>query len=134
MIIVMVIVMVVAMVITIPVAVSVAIMIPMVVVFETAAIAIPIAVIELPILVSGSHPPGTGIRSASPVAFVPFIVAAYGIPIALDPHKIRPRLSRQLSDYSRARRWPNPDTERNLCVASGRTGQRHYAKQKSSQG
>ena len=120
------------MVIVIAVAVPIVIAIPMVVVIETPAIAIPISIIELSALVPGSHPSRTRIGGASPVSFVPFVMAAYGIPIALDPYKIRPRLSRQHSDYSRARRWPNPDTERNLCVACGRAGQCHCAKQKRS--
>ena len=128
----MIVVVVVMMIVAIPIAVSVAIMIPLVVVIETPAIALPIAIVKLPAFVPGSHPPCTGIRGASPVAFVPFIVAAYWIPVALDPHKIRPRLSWQHSDYSRARRWPNPDTQRNLCLACGRTGQCHCAKQKHS--
>ncbi len=65
--------------------IPIAIAIPVVIMFEAPAPAVPIARVETLSIMMGSNPVGTGIWRAGPVSSVPTITAVFRIPIAVDP-------------------------------------------------
>jgi hypothetical protein len=69
---------------------AVTIVIPVVPVFESSAIAFPIAAVIPSAFVAGTNPTCAYIRRTGPVSRMPPVVAACGIPIAANPHKFRP--------------------------------------------
>ena len=102
----------VSIVVTVPV--SIALMIPMVIVVEPPAIAIPIASKKLPPVMAGPSPMGTRIRWTSPIALVPPVAASRRVPVALNPDEIGSWSGRQNSDNTRRRRRPNPNSNGDL--------------------
>jgi len=105
-----------------------AIAIPVVVMVETSARAVPIAAEITAAFMAGSNPSRAGIRWTAPIAFVPAIVAGNRIPIAADPHKVGCRL-RGHDDDGAWRGWSadlNPDGYltfgRNTCQQECRKG------------
>ena len=94
--------------------IPVMIMIPMVVVFNSTALPAPVTrKVPLAIIVR-VNPIGTYIGRPSPVAVMPFVMVSRRIPVAFDPHKIRPRLCR-LNIHDTGWRWCSDlDSDRNL--------------------
>ena len=91
------------------VAVSVVVSVPVVIVFKAAAITVPIAD-KIPIFVIvRPNPASARIGRKRPIARVPSVVPSLRIPIALDPHKFRPRGRWKDSDH--ARRWRRTDRD-----------------------
>jgi hypothetical protein len=95
--------------------VPIAVMVPVVIVFEPAAVSVPVTRVKLLSIVARSNPMGARIGRASPVSFVPFIVVAYGIPIPVYPCEIRAWASRYHANHARTRRRADSDANRNLC-------------------
>src|SRR5258708_36910022 len=85
----------------IPVMVAVPVAIPFVAMLKAAAIAFPVAVEIEPALVAWTNPAGAGIRSASPITFVPAGMSWGGIPIAVNPDKIGARGGRWRNYHAR---------------------------------
>jgi len=115
--------------IVIPVLVSIMVMIPMVIVLQAAAITVPITRVKLLSVMVRFHPAGSRIRRARPVAFMPFIVMADGIPIATYPCEFRPRTCRHNTNDAGTRRWADPDAKRNLSLQCSRPSHHDYGEQ-----
>jgi hypothetical protein len=65
-----------------------AIAVPLVVMVETSAWAIPITAVVPTAFMAGSNPVRAGIGRAAPVALMPTVVAGNRVPIAADPDKV----------------------------------------------
>src|ERR1700747_2641599 len=63
-------------------------LIPVMVVVDVAARAIPIARIEATAFMARSNPARSSVGRASPVTFMPAIVASDRVPVAANPHKV----------------------------------------------
>ena len=103
------------------VAISVAIIavpvaVPMMIVFSRAAIPVPISTKEAISLIARRNPAVAGIDWTRPVAFMPFIVVSYRIPIALHPNEFRAWTRRKNANHSRGRWRTNSNPDRNLAV------------------
>ena len=85
----------------IPVMVAITVAIPFVAMLKAAAIAFPVAVEIESALVAWTNPAGAGIRSASPITFVPAVMSVRGIPIAVNPDKVGARRGTWLNYHSR---------------------------------
>ncbi len=105
-----------------PVAIMIAV--PAMVVFETAAIALPVARKEALSIMTRCNPDRTCVRWASPVSGMPPIMVAHGIPIALDPNKVRARTYRLNPNDPRGRRRTDPHSDGNLGGRRARKKQR----------
>jgi hypothetical protein len=99
---------------------AVTIVIPIVPVFESSAIAFPIAVVIPSALVAGTNPTCAHIRRAGPVSRMPPIVSAYGIPIGVNPHKFRPGTWGKNTNNAWPWRWSNCYTDRYLAASDMR--------------
>ena len=73
------------------VVITVSIAVPVMIMFNAAPGAIPIALIELPVLITGGVPLRSVIGTARPIAIVPSPSISLGVPITLDPCVTRPR-------------------------------------------
>lgn len=124
----------VAMIVVIVIAAVIAFMIviPLMAVFDVAVRAFPIAVIEPPSGVSRADPAGTFIGWATPIAFVPAVVACNGIPVTADPHEFGRRLCRDYGDDTGFGWRTDTDSDRYLR-ASGDTDQKHGKQQNGRQ-
>ena len=98
----------------IPVMVAITVAIPFVAMLKAASIAFPVAVEIESALVPWTHPAGAGIRSASPITFVPAVMSVRGIPIAVNPDKVGARRGTWLNYHSRRGRRANPDADTDL--------------------
>jgi hypothetical protein len=96
------------------VAIVVAVMVPMVVMVKAAVIAVPIAGVILAAFMARSYPMRSLVWRPCPIAGVPFVMPSDGIPVALNPYKIRPWTSRNYTNYARRRRIPDADSNGNL--------------------
>src|SRR6266478_337567 len=108
------------------------VVIPFVIVLDTAVRAFPVTVVEPPSFMARSHPAGTLIRRAAPIAFMPTIVSCGGIPVAANPCKFRTGLFGNHGDNA----WLGwrTDTDANRYLrASGDTEQRHRRQQNGRQ-
>ena len=119
-------------VIAIPVAVSVMVMIPMVIMFQSTAITLPIAYEILAALMAWPNPAGSRVWRPRPITFVPLVVPSDRIPVALDPHKLRPRSWREHANHPRGRRRPDADPNGNLSRRCDRAGQQEPGSQQDS--
>jgi hypothetical protein len=105
-------------VVVVPVLIPVLVVIPVVVMFEAATVSVPVARIILMSVMVRYNPAGACIGRPRPVAIVPLVVVPVGIPIAVDPGKLRTWTCRRNAHHA-GRRWrPNSDTERNLGLRS----------------
>jgi hypothetical protein len=109
---------------------AVVITIPLVIVLLAAVISVPIAVVELAALIPGSHPASAGIRCAGPVAFMPFVMVSYGVPVARNPQVFRAGTDRNNSHSARRGRRPDPDSNRDLGAKHRHAGQQSYGEQR----
>jgi hypothetical protein len=69
--------------------VPVVVAVPVVIMFNTAAISFPVTHKEPFAVVVRRNPTSALVGWASPIAFMPFIVPSHGIPITLHPHEHR---------------------------------------------
>src|SRR5690242_4149801 len=67
------------------IAVPMALAVPVMVVFNTAALPLPVAAVVMTALVARNDPDGACIRRTRPVAPVPGVAAVDGIPVAVHP-------------------------------------------------
>jgi len=67
--------------------IAVTVVVPAMIMRYNAVGAFPVAIEESFSIVARSHPDGAFIRGTRPVAIVPPVMAAYGIPVAVDPGK-----------------------------------------------
>ena len=104
--------------------IAVVVVIPVVVVFETTVRTVPIPGVEAPAVVTRSDPMRALIRRARPVAPMPDIVAAYGIPIAIDPEVAGSGTGRH-NVMARRRRRSNLNADGHLRCGVMRTQQEH---------
>jgi hypothetical protein len=102
---------------------AVMIVIPVVPVLESSVIAFPIAVVIPSALVAGTNPTCTCIWRTGPVSRMPPVVSAYGIPIAVNPHKFRPRTWWKNTNNAWRWWWTNCDTDRYLAASDMRTAE-----------
>src|ERR1700719_799212 len=102
----------------IPVMVAFTVAIPFVAMLKAAAIAFPVAAEIESALVAWTNPAGAGIRSASPITFVPAVMSVRGIPIAVNPHKVPARRGRWRNYHARRGRRTNPDAHTDLRVCA----------------
>ena len=102
----------------IPAMVAFTVAIPFMAMLKAAAIAFPVAVEIESALVAWTNPAGAGIRSASPITFVPAVMSVRGIPIAVNPEKVGARRARWLDYHSRRGRRANPDADTDLCACA----------------
>jgi len=72
------------------VVVAVVLLIPMMIVFDAAVRAIPISAIVAAAFMAPCDPMRTRIRRTRPVTGVPNVAAIYRIPVAINPHVVRP--------------------------------------------
>src|SRR6516225_11352423 len=88
--------------------------IPVVIMFEVSALALPVALVEPLALVTRSDPASALVGRARPVAVMPFVMVPDWIPIPFDPHKTRPWRRRWRVHHSRCGRRPDGDANRHL--------------------
>jgi hypothetical protein len=91
--------------------VAIMVMVPVVVMLEAAARAVPISDVELSAFVTRADPVSSRVGWASPIAAVPNVAATYGIPVAINPDIFWPRLHGTHVHHTRWRRLPNPNTD-----------------------
>jgi len=97
------------------VAVVVILAVPVMVVADLAVIAFPVSLIELLAIVTRSNPMRSRVSWTCPVSCVPLVVAAYRIPVAVDPGVTGARAAR-LNSLD-PHRWRRADShaDGNLC-------------------
>jgi hypothetical protein len=99
------------------VVIAVSMVIRVVIVFNTAVVSVPVTRIITLAVVMWRNPVCSLVRRSCPIASVPFVMIAHGIPVAFHPHARRfwPRGD---NDSHARRRWrPNHDADGNLCFA-----------------
>src|SRR5271169_1454034 len=69
--------------------IAIMVMVPVMIVVNPAAISVPVAHKIMLSIVMRYNPPSSFVRRASPIAFMPFVVLSYGIPISFHPHELR---------------------------------------------
>src|SRR5690242_6388372 len=94
--------------------IAVTVAIPAMLVFDSAAPTFPVSVEKPLSVVVRSYPTRSRIRGASPVSFMPSIVALDWIPIAIHPDIIRPWRHWSNPNDVRRRWRADPDSERYL--------------------
>src|ERR1700741_3361391 len=105
-------------VLAIPIMIAFPIVIPFMAMLEAAANPVPVAVVEEAAFEAGTNPARAGIRSTSPITFMPAVMSVGGIPVAFDPEKIRTR-SRRWGNYrSGRRRRTDSDAHTDLGVCA----------------
>jgi len=119
-------------VIVVPIIIAAMIVIPFVVMVKAAMIAFPVAPVIEPSLVAWSNPTGASVRRTSPIAFMPAIVPAHGIPVTINPNKLRTRAWRVHVYDSRLRRTTDSDADSNLRACAVAAEQQHCGKQRKS--
>ena len=112
--------------------IAVMVVIPFVIVLDTALPAFPVTVVEASFIVARADPAGTLIRRAAPIAFMPAIVPAHGIPVTINPNKLRTRAWRVHVYDSRLRRTTDSDADSNLRACGVAAEQQHCGKQRKS--
>src|SRR5260370_42362415 len=115
-----------------PVTIAVPVAIPFVAMLKAAGIACPIAVEIESALVAWTNPAGAGIRSASPITFVPAVMSARGIPIAVNPDKVGARRGRWLNYHAGRGRRANPDAHTDLRACAISAEQQNRGNQRES--
>src|ERR1700747_3324176 len=120
-------------VLAIPIMIAFPIVIPFMAMLEAAAIAVPVAVVEEAAFEAGTNPAPPGIRSTSPITFMPAVMSVGGIPVAFDPEKIGTR-GRRRGNYHPGRRWwTDSDAYSDLGVCSVGAEQQNPGKQRKAQ-
>src|ERR1700731_3482708 len=113
--------------------VAVVIMVPAVIVFDVAAIAVPIAGKELSSIMVRTHPARSFIGRPSPIARMPYVTTAHRIPVTIHPSEFGSGSFRDYANHTRWRRRPDSDAQRNLRGAQRRyPGEQHDGKEHTS--
>jgi hypothetical protein len=92
--------------------IAIVIAVPPVIVLDSAAITLPIALKEAFPVVTRPDPVGAGVGWPSPVSVMPLVVVSDGVPVAIDPKVIRPRGAWPSVNDARRRRCPNSYADR----------------------
>src|SRR5579864_1937243 len=109
--------------------VPVVVMVPAVIMFEPAAISLPVALKELLPIVVRRYPARSFVGRPCPITLVPTVTATHWIPIALHPHELGTWASRQNADDTRRRGWTNSDSDGNLRASCGHADEQHGSEQ-----
>ena len=113
--------------------VAIALMIPTVIVFDVAAIAVPIAGKELSSIMVRTHPARSFIGRPSPIARMPYVTTTHRIPVTIHPSEFGSGSFRDYANHTRWRRRPDSDAQRNLRGAQRRyPGEQHDGKEHTS--
>lgn len=97
--------------VAVPVPISILIMIPPMIMLQPAPVAVPVPCEKLLAVVMRLHPPGACIGRTRPIAFMPFVVVAYGIPVAAYPDEVRARTSGHHANHARWRGRANSNAK-----------------------
>jgi hypothetical protein len=111
-------------------AVAITVMVPFVTMLDAAVRTFPVAVIEPLPIVPRTDPASAFIGRAAPVAFMPAIMSACGIPIAADPDEFRSGLLWNHGDDTRFGWSADADANRDLSV-SGSADKEQRAQQRN---
>jgi hypothetical protein len=98
---------------------AVMIAVPMVIVFHTPAVAVPVPNVIVAALPPGTDPACCRVRDACPIAVMPLIMAARRIPVAFNPNAVWPGSNRSYSHHTRGWRSSDGDADRYLSGTSG---------------
>ena len=93
--------------------IAVVIVIPVMIVFEAAMRAIPVACVEAAAFMARADPTRAGVGRTSPISLVPNVTAVHRIPVAIDPGVFRSRADRN-DIMPRRRRRPDLNSNRDL--------------------
>jgi hypothetical protein len=107
--------------VVVPVMVALVIVVPAVVVLDAAVLAFPIAAVEALTVVTRAYPASALVGRARPIAAMPTIVAANGIPVAIDPEELGAGADRANGNDARRGRGTDYDSDRNLSERCGRS-------------
>jgi hypothetical protein len=107
----------------VPFMVSVSFAVPVVIVFNTAAISFPVTHKKLLPIMMRLNPTSSLVRWSSPITVMPPIMPSRGIPITPYPHELRTWRCWQNLNHTGRRRRPNSDSNRNLRADYRRRGQ-----------
>lgn len=103
-------------VIVVPAMIAVMLAVPSVIVFYAAVVAIPVTCVKAFAVVARANPAGAGVWRPRPVAFMPSITAANGIPVTADPDEVRSGLIGKHCDHSWGRWRADLDADCDLRV------------------
>src|SRR5579863_1266499 len=109
-------------VIVVPAMIAVMLAVPSVIVFYAAVIAIPVTCVKAFAVVARANPAGAGVWRPRPVAFMPSIAAADGIPVTADPDEVRSGLIGKHRDHSWGRWRADANTYGDLSARGVRAG------------
>ena len=96
--------------------IAVAITVPMMIVLAAAVFAIPITGVKSFPVMTRSYPARALVRRTGPIALMPPIAIADGVPVAVHPDKAGAGERRPNSDHPRRRRWTDPDSDSDLSA------------------
>jgi hypothetical protein len=105
------------------------VMVPMVVMLEMAAIAVPVACVIPAAFMARTDPAGSRVWRARPIAPMPSVMPSVGIPVAVNPDKLRPRTWRKHANHAWGRWRPDADSNGNLSRERQRAGQQEACDQ-----
>src|SRR5579859_7309569 len=88
--------------------IAVAVAVRAVIVLDSAALTLPVAVVISLSIMAWRDPACCWIRRATPISFVPSVMALHWIPIAVHPDIIRTRGHRANTNHAGRRRRANP--------------------------
>ena len=129
----MIVMMIVAMIVPETSGIAVMVMIRAVIVVDVAAVAIPVSRVKLIAVVTRIDPARAFIGWPRPIPGVPYVAAAYRIPIPVDPDEFGSRPLRNDANDARRRRRPNPDADGKLCGAQrGDAGEQQHREECTS--
>src|SRR4051794_10286502 len=109
--------------------VAVAIVVPLVLMLEPPPRTSPVAGVIPPILPARPHPRHTLIGNARPVSFVPAVVPANRVPVAVYPRELGTRRRRPNSDDTWGRRAADHDPHRDVRAEQRRGGEQQCSQQ-----
>lgn len=104
--------------------VAIMVVIPMMVMFEAPAVAIPVAVVIAATFMARANPTRASVGRQRPIAAVPAIMMSVGIPIAINPEVLRTRAHRY-DIVARGRRRPDFNADADLGSGSMSAQQEH---------
>jgi len=111
----------------VPSVVSIPVTIPVVVVLNPPAIALPVASVVLAALVSWTYPTCTAVWRTSPISAMPLVMVSSWIPVAIDPYEVW-TWPRRCNPNNGRRRRTDSHSYRDLSSRWKRAKQKHYDK------
>jgi hypothetical protein len=93
---------------------AIALVVPMMIVLDAAALAVPVSMIEALSIVARRYPSSGCVCRTAPIAGMPLIVVPYGIPVAVYPDELRTWPRGENANDSRRRGWADSDSDGNL--------------------